>query len=329
MLRSLFARLRPFVRCIGTHGHSVLAAAFLLTLASTPLALRLEIDAELSNLLPPEYPTIRALERLRETIGGEEDVAVAVSSPDFAANRAFAEILIEGAMRLRSPGGEPYFSRCEYRRDTGFLKRNALYFATGEELDALEEYLDVRLARARLESSPLYFGLAEGGTSGEDFLARSLESTYGRLVPGEYPVSADSTVLAVRFQPAVSQTDFAQIGQLFAALDSLAAVLEPETFHPAMEVTTAGRLLRRLHEIRAISTDVGRSFGAGVLAVLVTVMLYFSCKSYAPSGARSRAADLAAFVGRMPVLAAAIGLPFLMSLSWTFAVAYCGWGGST
>ena len=319
--------MRPFVRYTGTHGHSVLAVALLLTLACTPLALRLEIDAELSNLLPPEYPTIRALERLRETIGGEEDVAVAVSSPDFAANRAFAETLVEAAMRLRSPEGEPYFSRFEYRRDTGFLERNALYFATGEELDALEEYLDVLLARARLESNPLYFDLEEGGTSEEDSLAKRLGITYDRLVPGEYPVSADSTVLAVRFHPSVSQTDFAQIRQLYAALDSLAAALEPEKFHPAMEVTTAGRLLRRFHEIRAISSDVGRSFGAGVLAVLVTVVLYFSCKSHAPSGARSRAADLAAFVGRMPVLAAAIGLPFLMSLSWTFAVTYLWLGG--
>ena len=321
MLTSLFRRLRPVVRCIGTHGHSVLAVALLLTLASTPLALRLEIDAELSNLLPSEYPAIQALERLRETIGGEEDVAVAISSPDFAANRAFSETLIDAAMKLRSPEGEPYFSRCEYRRDTGFLERNALYFATGEELDVLEEYLDVRMARARLESSPLYLGLGEG-TSEEDALARSLESTYDRLVPGEYPVSADSTVLAVRFHPAVSQTDFARIRKLYAALDSLAAALEPEKFHPAMEVTTAGRLLRRLHEIRAISSDVGRSFGAGVLAVLVTVVLYFSYKSKAPSGARSRAADLAAVVGRMPVLAVVIGLPFLMSLSWTFAVTY-------
>ena len=291
-----------------------------MTLASTPLALRLEIDAELSNLLPPEYPTIRALERLRETIGGEEDVAVAISSPDFAANRAFAETLISAAMKLQSPGGDPYFSRCEYRRDTGFLERNALYFATGEELDVLEEYLDVRLARARLESSPLYFGL--GGGTEEDALARSLESTYDRLVPGEYPVSADSTVLAVRFHPSVSQTDFEQIRQVYAALDSLAAALEPETFHPAMEVTTAGRLLRRLHEIRAISSDVGRSFGAGVLAVLVTVVLYFSYKSKVPSGAGSRAAGFVAVVVRMPVLAVVIGLPFLMSLSWTFAVTY-------
>ena len=83
MLTILFRRLRPFVRYTGTHGHAVLAAALLLSLACAPLALRLEIDAELSNLLPSEYPTIRALERLRETIGGEDDVAVADIEPGF------------------------------------------------------------------------------------------------------------------------------------------------------------------------------------------------------------------------------------------------------
>ena len=327
MLTTLFRRLRPFVRCTGTHGHAVLAAALLLSLVCAPLALRLEIDAELSNLLPSEYPTIRALERLRETIGGEDDVAVAVSSPDFAANRAFAETLIDAAMELQSPGGEPYFSRCEFRRDTGFLERNALYFATGEELDALEEYLGRRLERARLESSPLYFDLEKREAAGKDSLSQRLEEIYARLVQGEYPVSADSTVLAVKFHPAVSQTNFARIQQLYAALDSLAAALQPEGFHPDMEVTTAGRLLRRFHEVRAISSDVGRSFGAGVLAVLITVVFYFSYKSYAPSGSRSRAATLAAACARMPVMAVVIGLPFLMSLSWTFAVTYLWLGG--
>ena len=327
MLTTLFRRLRPFVRCTGTHGHAVLAAALLLSLVCAPLALRLEIDAELSSLLPSEYPTIRALERLRETIGGEDDVAVAISSPDFAANRAFAETLIDAAMELQSPGGEPYFSRCEFRRDTGFLERNALYFATGEELDALEEYLGRRLERARLESSPLYFDLEKREAAGKDSLSQRLEEIYARLVQGEYPVSADSTVLAVKFHPAVSQTNFARIQQLYAALDSLAAALQPEGFHPDMEVTTAGRLLRRFHEVRAISSDVGRSFGAGVLAVLITVVFYFSYKSSAPSGSRSRAATLAAACARMPVMAVVIGLPFLMSLSWTFAVTYLWLGG--
>lgn len=316
MLERLFESLRPFIRRVMRRPGLVLAACGLLTAAALRFALQLGIDTELSNLIPREYPSVIALDRLREVVGGEDRVDVAFESPSFEANRACAEEFLARAMDLRCRGGGPCFERVEYRRDADFLRRNALYFATDGELDRLEGYLEERIEEARLAANPLYFGLDREEEE------RELRAIHRGLVVREYPVSPDSTVLVLRFHPAGSQTDLGLIAALYGSVDSLAAAVGPARFHPEMRVTTAGRLLRRLTEVRTITRDVGRSFGAGVTAVLAVVVVYFCWKSYRARSRGRHSLRLAlAAAARMPVMAVLIGLPFLMSLTWTFALA--------
>src|SRR5690606_38827639 len=76
------------------------------------------------------------------------------------ANKAFAEDLIPRALAMRrSDGEEPYLTRVDYRRDTAFMERNALYFATDAELDSLEGFLQEQVEAARLEANPFFFDL--------------------------------------------------------------------------------------------------------------------------------------------------------------------------
>ena len=117
----------------------VIAVAVVATAIGAYLSTGLRIETDLAKLLPESYDSVQALDRLRETVGGESEAAVVIESPSFEANRAFAEDLIP---RLIGDSGDvsedPFFSRVEYRRETDFLERNALYFATNRELDSLD-----------------------------------------------------------------------------------------------------------------------------------------------------------------------------------------------
>src|SRR5690625_7118542 len=94
-----------------------------------------------------------------------------------------------------------------------------------------------------------------------------------------------------------------------------------------MEITLAGRLLRQLIEVRSITDDVIGSFSAGVLTVLLIVMAYFTYKAYvARAGRRYNAPALFSSLARAPVMGALIGIPLLMSLTWTFGIAYMAFG---
>jgi len=324
MMEQVFQRLRPVIRWAVRRPGTVLLLALALSVLGVSLAMRLRIDTDFSKLIPKSYPSVQALERLREMVGGESTVDVAIVSPSFEANRRFAEDLIPKALALKGEGyNDPYLGRVEYRRETAFLRKNALYFATDEELDRLEQFLREKIEAARLKANPFFFELEEEEEAEEDTTVEALQVVYEELIGKEYPISDDSTTLVVRFYPTNSQTNIGYIADLYRDLQRLVDEMQPPRYHPEMQVVLAGRLLRQLVEVRAITDDVFSSFGAGVTAVLLLVVLYFTYKSYrARAGRRFDRRVLLAELGRMPVMAVLIGLPLLMSLSWSFGLAY-------
>ncbi|MEL6770479.1 MAG: MMPL family transporter [Bacteroidota bacterium] len=326
----LFAALRPGFRWLVRHPALALLVGLVFAVAGILGARTLKIDTDFANLLPDDNPTVQALERLRDTLGGESTVEVAVQSPSFDANVAFAEAFIDQALALQQPSGEPYLTRAELRTDTEFLDNNGLYFATEDELDDLTFFLEDEIEQARLDANPFFFDpladdefddLAAEDEVAENERAASLE----RLQVTEYRTSPDSTVLAFSLYPGGSQTDGAYVSGLYAKLDSLGAALGP-TFHPEMTMAAAGRVLRQQVEIRAITDDVAASFGAGVSAVLLAVLLYFLYKGVqARTGGRFALAThwrvFLSELARLPATALVIAVPLLMSLAWTFGLA--------
>lgn len=323
-MNRFFDSLRPLIRTVVRRAGVVVLLALALSAVALLLARHVRIDTDFAKLLPPERTSVQAIERLRDTVGGESDVAVAIESPSFEANKRFAEALIPQALSLEGRTGEPYLTRAEYRRDADFLRDNALYFASDAELDELEQFLQDKREEAVQEVNPFAFDLdVEEDEAEPDTAAQRLQQTYEQLVVDEYTLSADSTVLVVRFYPSGSQTDIGFIASLYDDLEALVDEVGPAAYQPQMEVTLAGRLYRQLVEVQTIQHDVLGSFGAGVAAVLFVVVLYFFYKAYrARAGAGFDGRLILKQLARTPVMALLIGLPLLMSLAWTGAVAY-------
>ncbi|MFH5832722.1 RND family transporter [Halalkalibaculum sp. DA384] len=322
MIDWLFNHLRPGIRFVTRHPLKVLATSILLATAGFMLARNLQIDNDLSKLIPGDYPSVQALNTLREQVGGEHEAAVAIQSPSFEANKRFAETLVPRALELINPtSGEPYFVRAEFRRNIDFLENNALYFATGEELDQLQEYLETAIEESRRQANPFYFELEEEEIE-SDSVGSELARRYSELVGSEYIMSADSAVLAVKLFPKGTQTDLSFIRNAYAELDALIADLNPASFHPEMEVAAAGRLLRTLIEIETITSDVIASFGTGVFMLLLAVTCYFYYKGYRVRyGKKLKARWLIEQLSHTPAHALIMGLPLVLSLCWTFGIA--------
>ena len=329
MTNRFFKRLDPLMGVVTGKPIVVILVALALSIVGFHFARQLKIDTDFSKLIPPEYPSVQALEKLRETVGSESSVDVGVVSPSFDANKRFAEALISEGANLKSPAySEPFFTRYEFRKDNQFLKDNALYFSTFEELDELENYLVEKIEDAKLEANPFFFDLEDEEIEEEpDSTAEAFRQVYDDLVGKEYPVSEDSTTLVVRFYPSGSQTNLQFIEDVYAALEGTINNLSPEGFHPEMEVVLAGRMLRQLTEVQTITRDVRRSFGSGVLSVLFIVLVYFLYKSYrARAGSGFNYRILFQELLRLPALALVITIPLLMSLCWTFGVAFLSFG---
>jgi len=322
MFESLFTYLKPAIRYCIRSPVVVIGTSILLAAVGLVLATNLSIDNDFSKLLPKSYPSVQSLERLREQVGTTNEAAVVIESSSFELNKEFAEQLIPKVMKMTGSDDSLYFNRYEFHKEIGFLKSNALWLATSDELDLIESYLDEKIKVARLEANPFYFEL-EDDSAVADSLGEELHDTYEELVGSEYPISSDSLTMAIRFYPAGSQTDVQYLRELYEDLEQVTAETADQFDHPDLNFVLAGRLLRTLIEIDSIYLDVMDSFWAGTAMLLVLVMSYFFYKKYRIRTPDSHSVKI--FFSecmRMPVTVLIMVIPLAASLCWTFGVTW-------
>jgi len=324
----IIALLKPLIRFNYSHPYIILAIALLLSVISATFALRLTVDTDIANLLPPSNKYVKALDELKERVGGETEMEVVISSDSFDDNMRFARDLIERSMALEYPRrGNLYFSRYEFRKETEVLERYALYLATENEIQDLLAFLDDEIEQAKLDANPFFIDFEDDfdDEEEEDLRKRNFEETYADLVPSEYPVSADSTVLLLKFFPTGSRSDLRFLRDMFNDYEKLVEEMNPASYNPDMVVKYGGRLKRHLLEIDSIMNDVYSSFATGMSSVILLVMLYFFLKkyiNYRRGDPALRKHSIWVHVARMPISTLIIGLPLLFSLTYTFAIAY-------
>lgn len=319
--------LRPLVKLNYRHPILVLAVSVASAFVAGYFALQLKVDTDLANLLPKKNEHVIALEKLQETVGGETAMEVAIKSPSFEDNRRFAEDLVEQSLALYdSTRNAPFFERAEFRKETEVLQNNALYFATPNEISDITTYLQDEIQAAKEEANPFYidFGEEEEDSAEESNLSR-FEESYENLIPSEYPVSPDSTVMLLKFYPTGSKSDLSYLERMFSRYDSLLAVMQPTTYNEEMEVRFGGRLKRHLSEINSVMDDVLSSFASGISSVILLVILYFFFKKYIHyrhGSRRDLEHGIFSHIIRMPVPFFIIGIPLFISLTWTFGITY-------
>ncbi len=320
--------LQPLLNFNIRHPFLLLGICAVLTVFAANYAIQLRIDTDIANLLPKDHPNVLALEELKENVGGETEMQVAIQSPSFEANKRFAEDLIPKTLELYYPRyDDVYFERAEYRKNTEILKDNALYLASDKELDDITEWLQEEISSAKEEANPFFFNFEDDfeEEEQEEDKAEKFQESYNVLVPSEYPVNEDSTIMVIKFYPTGSKSDIQYLEDMFAAYDSLLASMDPQSYHPEMQVQFGGRLKRHLEELTSIMKDVVGSFASGISSVIVLVMLYFFIKKYIHyrnADDEDQVHSIWEHVARMPIPVLIIGIPLVMSLIWTFGITY-------
>ncbi len=319
----------PIVQLNNRHPYGVLAVALSLAVIAGFFASKLTIDTDIANLLPPSNQNVQALDKLKETAGGETEMQVAIKSPDFEANVAMAEHLADKSLELYYPEHDNYFfSSAEFQRDTEVLKENALYLATVSELREIIDYLEEEIETAREEANPFFVDFSDDFEDEEEEEETDIErfrDSYDDMIPPEYPTNADSSVVMLTLYPTGSQSDISYLEDMFAEYQEMLDGMDMAQYHPEMEIQFGGRLKRHLNEFESIMNDVFNSFSLGISSVILLVMLYFFIKKYIHyrkgERARQRHTFWSHFI-RMPVPVLVIGIPLVISLMWTFGITY-------
>lgn len=321
--------LRPLFKKSYTHPFTVLTVSILLAVVAGYNALHLKIDTDIASLLPSSFPTVKALDQMKDSVGSGTALQVAIKSPSFKDNLRFAEDLIKRADTLYDrKTGEKFVERVEFHKNTKILKNNALYLATDSELDAIERYLHKEIRKAKEKANPFYVDLGMDESTSQDSSKKDINKfldAYDQLIPKEYPVNKDSTVMVVYFYPTGSSGDLSFIKDMYSHFRQLIRQMHPHTYNQQMIVKAGGRLERHLYEINSIMHDVFNSFASGITSVMLLVMGYFFFKKYINyrMGAKEdQRHGLWSHIWRSPVPLVIIGVPLIISLCYTFGIAY-------
>ena len=280
------------------HYRGILVVSILLTAFCSIFVYRLgrKLETDLVALIPENYQSVKTLNEIKQRVGGVGSLVVLVQSPDFEANRRFAEDL---ARELQDEKYETYINFIDYKRDAEFYRKNALLFMETDDLDEILTRIDDYIIQEKLKLSPLYISLDEEEAV-LDF--SDIESKYRTADNGDetYYTNSDRTILALEAMAAgtVSNIGFAKDMQWM--IQQAVKKVNPRAYHPQMSIEYGGPFKNKIDEYDTILSDVRSTLIFGVVGIVALLTFYF----------------------RQPLAAFFVAIPLAMGLIWAFAITY-------
>jgi hypothetical protein len=273
----------------------ILIVALVATTLGAYWSFKLRVDSDLAKLLPQDYQSVKTLEHIKETVGGQGSIRIVLESHNFEKMKVFADDL---AARLSK---HPDVNYVDYKHDMAFFKKSALLLLELDELDSLRTAIRDKINYEKQKLNPLFvedlFG-DEEETS--DVELTKWEEKYKSKEPKEYYINADSTIMVVDVYPSGANTSLDFVEKLVNEVTQTVDGLGPKKYDPEMKILYGGSFKNRLDEYQVIINDVLKTAYYGFIGIFVLLLIYF----------------------RHLLSAILVTITLLMSLAWTFGVTY-------
>ncbi|MEO6954815.1 MAG: MMPL family transporter [Polyangia bacterium] len=217
-------------------------------------------------------------------IGGSASLTLAIESPDFEANKKFADALVP---RLRHDLGAE-IANLDYKVDAvrDFFRHHAAVYLDEQKLSAIETDLRSVVRDRTLAEAPVPYDLhldddaRVGDTSGTatldaiDARLKAAEGEFG-VYPDGYFAGEHGHLLAIFIRPRSSGADAETARRFIARVGAVVAATNPTSFHPAMKVGFTGAYQISLDEEAAIVRDLVSTAALCGTLIAVAIGLYF------------------------------------------------------
>jgi uncharacterized protein len=281
-----------WVRFVSRRRWIVAVITLAVTAWTVHLATDLKLQTNLAALLPDDATSVRALEDVKQKVGGLGNVIILIESPDSLANDTFARDLI---VSLES--NEQYGST-EYQRDMSYFDDRKLLFLSVGELNDIRGRVRKKVRYEMNKRDDLFLlDEPDPGFNFDDIEAR-LETEYKTAKTTDSSSVSDGTSIVVRAYPLGTQENIGFTRRMVAGMRELVNEVGPTKYHPQMEVLLGGQYLNRIVEYEVIRDDIMSSGVIALLGVMLIITIYF------------RQAFAWLFVG----------LPLVMGMAWTFGI---------
>ncbi len=257
----------------------VLLAVLAVSLVSLFFTYKLfqDVRTDFATLLPENDRSVVHVKEATDRTGGVGNIFVSINSPDFEANKRFVHAY--AALLEKYPKDLIKFFDYNTRETEKFFKDHLFYYLSVEELQELRTALRSRLAKTRL--SAVGFDL-EDDNSDEQFkkVLRKIfekhksENPFGVNKEG-YFTDAKGENLAIVIRPTGDAADQKFSRAIIDRLHADIKNLDPQKFHPQMEVGLAGTYVSLLQNFASVLQDTVETAAITILLVLASIYAYY------------------------------------------------------
>jgi predicted RND superfamily exporter protein len=273
--------MRHVEQAVGTlaaHNHQrpwrALLAALVLSAAGLFFARHLSLNANLADLLPQSFQSVRDLHTLEERFGALGWVVVVGEDGDPEALQRFADDLTP---KLEALPGIRYV---ESQRPSAFFRDRALYFLSTEDLQEVQRRLDARLKWERVRANPLFVPLVDEDPPSLDF--SDLEAKYGgnaiRRIsgnPSDYYLDPKARRVVLLARPEQSSADLTYSKRIVDEVRGLLKQQDLSRYGPGFHTAITGTFQKKIDQQAQITRDVAVSSTVATVLVLLYLFLHF------------------------------------------------------
>lgn len=252
---------------------------FAILLSMAPMAWlssQLSIQSDFKTLLPENKPSVVALNRIVDRVGGVGNLAIAVECTDYKVTERFIEDLVAELKKLP----RPYVRYIEYNSKglRQFYTDNRYLFIDFKDLRQIRRRIAKKIRHEKLKNNPLYIALEDEKI---DFNVSDIEDKYKKETEkydgytDGYYFGEGGKLAAVIIQPYGSATGTHFAKDLMAKVKGIVDGLKPSSYHPSMKVSFTGKYKRVLEEYNQLILDVLSTLALCLFLVAAILYLYF------------------------------------------------------
>ncbi|WP_223758146.1 RND family transporter [Myxococcus sp. RHSTA-1-4] len=259
-----------------SHRRPTLALLLAVVLAAVGglFARNLSLNANLVDLLPRSFESVRDLHTLEQRFGALGWVAVVGEGGDTESLKRFADDL---APKLEALPGIRFV---EAKRPNAFFRDRALYFLSEEDLREVHRRLEARIAWERKQANPLYVDLVGEEPPSLDFsdLERKYSGGAGHRLSsngGDYYLDPIARRVVLLAKP---DTTSADLGYSRRLIDEVREVLDAQDlskYGPGFQVDITGTFQKKIDQQAQIARDIAVSSAVALGLMLLYLLFHF------------------------------------------------------
>jgi len=291
-----------YIRFIAGHKKKALLVVLLTFLFAAFVTSGLVLKSDLKELLPPNYESVKELNRVLERIGGVGSLIVVAESPDLEANKRFMDDLAKKLDEL--PPGMIRYEDYKAESIRQFYENHFLYYIDLDDLNLLYDRLKRRIDYEKFKRSPLFFRLGDDddetvGIKIDDIRERNEAkfeapvSTVDDYYGGEW-----GRMLIMIVRPLGATISLGSARKLIATVEDVVDGMNPGSYDPRMKIGYCGNVKSTIEEYETLRRDIMSTVLLCVGLVALAIFIYFL---------RIRVIFL-------------LGATLLVAIAWTFAL---------